>query len=233
MRPGNDTVIDATAGNGHDTVQLARLIFPTRDLLGNSELIARDIQPRACEATRAVLDEYLSSIASSSSYSTAQREDSILNATRVLCKSHASIPPTANPIGLIAYNLGYLPGSTAKEIQPYAQSTLASLAAVVTRVRKGGLVSIVVYPDSEPSVDEIRNSTLTTGPPRENGEAESMLHWDCLNLSLCTTPPYGLSPMATMVPLGRFEERPLNNIGHCDRCIMCTSCRSNSPRASV
>ena len=50
LRPG-DLAIDATAGNGHDTALMARLVGPTGSVL------ALDIQPEGLENTRLKLLE--------------------------------------------------------------------------------------------------------------------------------------------------------------------------------
>ena len=48
VRPG-DTVIDATCGNGHDTLRLAKM--------GPKTVFAFDVQPEAIDATRALLQQ--------------------------------------------------------------------------------------------------------------------------------------------------------------------------------
>ena len=51
IRPG-DTVVDATMGNGHDTLMLCEAVGPS------GHVYAFDIQPRAVESARARLLEH-------------------------------------------------------------------------------------------------------------------------------------------------------------------------------
>ena len=51
---GDQLVIDATCGNGHDTLALAEMMFSGSG--GAGRLIAVDIQPQAIDATRALLE---------------------------------------------------------------------------------------------------------------------------------------------------------------------------------
>lgn len=50
-----------------------------------------------------------------------------------------------NPVSVIMYNLGYLPGSN-KQITTTYSSTLASLEQALTMLKPGGVISIVLYP---------------------------------------------------------------------------------------
>jgi predicted methyltransferase len=124
-----DTVIDATCGNGHDTLILSKQALSP----GAGKVHAYDIQPEAIETTRMRLAEQL---------------DPELRARVALhCSSHVSfssdIPPQS--VQLIVYNLGYLPGGD-KRITTTTECTLKSLDHAMKLLRPGGLISVTLYP---------------------------------------------------------------------------------------
>ena len=84
-----DTVVDATMGNGHDTLFLAEQVGP------GGHVYAFDIQPEAVESTRKLLEEH-----------------GLSDRVTLLCRSHADLAE-AVPAGVAAvvFNLGWLPGS--------------------------------------------------------------------------------------------------------------------------
>jgi hypothetical protein len=152
--PGVDTVIDATCGNGKDSVALAEMLFDQhsdygddkddgREELLQPELLCIDIQSRAAanttEALRGVLDS-----------ETFENNVRILGGT-----SHAPLPQPRNSqsVGLICYNLGWLPGSSADDKSAFATkvvTTMYSLTDAALLLRVGGLLSIMTYPGTTP-----------------------------------------------------------------------------------
>jgi len=121
-----DWIIDATCGNGHDSLILAIL-------LQNGGLIGLDIQQKALESTRLRLNS------------------SGINAPIYLFQqSHVSFPALAyeHPIRLIVYNLGYLPGGD-KSLTTQTDTTLTSINAALQLLEPGGLLSITCYPGHE------------------------------------------------------------------------------------
>lgn len=125
LRDG-DWAIDATCGNGNDTLTLARC-----NKIGG--VIGIDLQPEALEKTRDLLEENLSS--------------SELSRIHLFCQSHEEFPALAfqNPIRLIVYNLGYLPGGN-KQLTTQTPTTLISVRKAIELVAPGGAVSITCYP---------------------------------------------------------------------------------------
>jgi tRNA1(Val) A37 N6-methylase TrmN6 len=125
----DDLVIDATCGNGHDTLFLAKL--PLR------QLIAIDLQKEAIEATRAALEKELS-----------PKEQ-----RRVLLKhqSHQSFEKIEAQ--LIVYNLGYLPKGN-KAITTKVETTLQSVHAATQILAPNGALSITCYPGHEEGAKE-------------------------------------------------------------------------------
>lgn len=115
-----DTVIDATCGNGQDTLFLAKL-RPRR-------LYGLDIQETALDNTRKLLYE--------------NNLDAIL-----LNTCHSRFPDELEPhsVKLIVYNLGYLPGSN-KEVTTCRHTTMRSLEQALLLITSGGAVSVTCYP---------------------------------------------------------------------------------------
>jgi tRNA G37 N-methylase Trm5 len=122
----NDIIIDATSGNGHDTLFLA-------ELLKTGKIYALDIQPQALENTKAKLEK-----------------STLTCAVEYICGSHATFPSNIAPntVRLIVYNLGYLPGGD-KTLTTETSSTLTSLQNDLPLLTKGGALSIMLYPGHE------------------------------------------------------------------------------------
>jgi hypothetical protein len=129
LQPG-DRVIDATCGNGHDTLVLAQLVL--RDDL-DQILYALDIQEKAIHATRERLAAHLS--------------PSLFKKIKLIHTCHSRFPGelAAASVKLIVYNLGYLPGGN-KSITTRTETTLASLLNALTLIQPGGALSITCYP---------------------------------------------------------------------------------------
>jgi hypothetical protein len=122
-----DCVIDATAGNGHDTAYLARLIGPS------GELHAIDLQAAALASTRQRLAT--ESISMEVQYRHGDHAD-ILQKLR---------PKLANRVHACVFNLGYLPGAD-KTITTTRNSTLRALDAAIPLLTISGVLSITCYP---------------------------------------------------------------------------------------
>lgn len=139
--PDVDTVIDATCGNGKDALALAEMLFANENGEASQtepELLCVDIQQRACENTQRSLMNSL-------------QPGTFANHVRVLATSHAPLPRPRDEssVGLIAYNLGYLPGTDDKEaFTTKMVTTLFSLTDAALLLRVGGLLSVMTYPGS-------------------------------------------------------------------------------------
>lgn len=125
IRPG-DTVIDATVGNGHDTLFLARCVGPTGIVAGF------DCQSLALRQTAGRLSE--SGLPDAVLY---QQDHATM----------ASVLPAdwRGQVSAIVFNLGYLPGGD-KQITTHADSTIVALRAALDLLKPGGLLSILAYP---------------------------------------------------------------------------------------
>jgi len=147
LRPGIDSAIDATAGNGGDSVVLARMLFldgeTAVDGPTQSQIVSVDIQEEACENTRRKLQSLL--------------PDELMeqnNNVRIVHGSHAPLPlpERSDSIAIVVYNLGYLPNSS-KEFLTQTQSTLTSLTGAIRALRVGGMLSVMTYPRSNKQED--------------------------------------------------------------------------------
>ena len=146
LRPHVDTAIDATCGNGHDSVALARMLFPRERQADNNHrshhLICIDVQEQACQATKLALSKEHASLMES-------------NHIQVLQTSHAPLPlqwavdrHDLSSVALVVYNLGWLPSNAdgTKEYTTQADVTLQSIVDAMLLLRVGGMLSIVTYP---------------------------------------------------------------------------------------
>lgn len=119
-----DLVIDATAGNGHDTVFLAGCVGE------NGRVLAFDVQEAAIRSA----SERVGAAGFSSRVEFHQ-------------ESHAAMANHAAPgsVAVVMFNLGYLPGDD-HQLTTETAETLAALDAAVLVLKPGGVVSVVCYP---------------------------------------------------------------------------------------
>lgn len=130
LREG-DLAIDATAGNGHDT------LFLTRQVGASGKVIAFDIQEEAIRSTRARLEA-----------------EGVGDRVTLFQESHAKLREHVVPgaAAAVMFNLGYLPGGDVSRITE-REETLEALGQALEVLRSGGLLSIVCYP-GHPGGDE-------------------------------------------------------------------------------
>lgn len=128
VQPG-DTVIDATCGNGHDTLLLAQLCLTP----SSGKVFAIDTQPNAIQKTLFLLQQHLA--------------PECYERVQFVNGCHSSFPTEIQPqtIKLVTYNLGYLPGGN-KSLTTKVTSTLQSLGNALPLVSHGGAISITCYP---------------------------------------------------------------------------------------
>ncbi len=116
-------VVDATAGNGRDTLFLARLVGP------GGRVFAFDIQEGALQKTASLLEE-----------NRLAERVTLLHAGHETMSAHIEAPVSA-----VMFNLGYLPGGD-RAIVTRPESTRLALAASLELLRPGGLITVVLYP---------------------------------------------------------------------------------------
>ncbi|KUF29417.1 class I SAM-dependent methyltransferase [Lysinibacillus fusiformis] len=117
-----DTVVDATAGNGHDTLFLAQLVGD------NGQVYAFDIQKEAVDATLLRLLDH-----------------GLEHRALVLNKGHEDVAQYVHkPVAAAIFNLGYLPGSNHDIITKPATTTQA-IEDLLKLLKVGGLIILVIY----------------------------------------------------------------------------------------
>jgi predicted methyltransferase len=123
LQPGA-WAVDATVGNGHDTLFLAQLVGPTGRVFGF------DVQATALTVA-------------------AQR---VAHCPQVALfhagheELQARLPEDATGrLAAVMFNLGYLPGAP-KETITHAETTLVALQQAVPLLQIGGLLTVILYP---------------------------------------------------------------------------------------
>lgn len=117
-----DIAVDATAGNGHDTLFLANLVGD------DGYVYAFDVQKEAVDATlHRLLDNALE------------------HRAIVLNDGHENVAKyVTKPVAGAIFNLGYLPGSN-HAIVTKSNTTIQSLESLLKLVKVGGMIVLVVY----------------------------------------------------------------------------------------
>lgn len=120
--------IDATVGNGHDTLFLAHLVGPEGRVDGF------DVQIDAIERTRA--------------------KTSHLPQVNLHHAGHERMDERVRgPVDAVMFNLGYLPSGDHSIITRPA-STLPALDRGIALLGEGGILTVVVYPAHEGGIEE-------------------------------------------------------------------------------
>ena len=125
--PVGAIAIDATTGNGHDSVFLAQRVGPTGLVYGF------DLQATALEYTRQRL-----------------QQAKVSTTLQLIHASHARMaefiaPAHQGKVHAIMFNLGYLPGGD-KTLITDTPSTLSALAQALPLLAPAGILTILAYP---------------------------------------------------------------------------------------
>jgi SAM-dependent methyltransferase len=151
VTPGS-LVVDATAGNGKDTLFLAQLVGPA------GLVLAFDIQPEALENTRAALEKANLAarvrlfLTGHENIAACLQSNAIPIPVGQLAASLTAKAPADPALYLSAkaqvsaamFNLGFLPGSE-KEIATRPSTTLAALIGLLPAMLPGAVLSIHCY----------------------------------------------------------------------------------------
>lgn len=122
LREGG-VAVDATAGNGHDTLFLARLAGP------GGRVYAFDIQEEALQRTSALL-----------------QQENLLDRVKLIKAGHEQMSAYVNEaVSAVMFNLGYLPGGDHRIVTGKG-TTLAALKEALTLLQNGGVITVVAYP---------------------------------------------------------------------------------------
>lgn len=116
-----DTVVDATCGNGNDTLYLAEAIGPT------GAVHAFDIQEAAIRQSQLKTADY----------------NNVIYHHRGHHEAAEVLPDT--PLSLAIFNLGYLPKGD-KSITTLPETTIQAVRLLFERLKSGGIIILVIYP---------------------------------------------------------------------------------------
>ncbi|TCN00692.1 putative rRNA methylase [Paenibacillus sp. BK033] len=137
VQPG-DIVIDATAGGGVDTLKLAELVG------ARGTVHAFDIQQDALDRTLERLRPL--------------EERGKLPQVRLHLRNHALMAEAVGPsaegnVAAVMFNLGYLPGGD-ESVITVPTTTIAALDAALALLRRGGIVTVALYPGHPGGAEE-------------------------------------------------------------------------------
>jgi len=160
-----DLAIDATAGNGYDTLYLAEQVGPS------GKVIAIDIQDCAIRSTQEKLDSA-----------------GLIDRVRLVADDHALvlrklIEANRGKIAAITFNLGYLPGSD-KSIQTHAESTEQALATSIQLLSPKGYLCVTAYRGHSGGTAEAETVDSFMSRSRKEGQAV-----DCYEPKSSNSPP--------------------------------------------
>lgn len=125
-----DIVVDATMGNGNDTVFLARAVGPT------GKVYAFDIQQKALDATK-------------------ERLGDLHTRAELILDSHAHMNQyVSGGITAAMFNLGFLPNQEDHSIVTQPDSTVQALETALKLLKPGGMITIAVYDGHSGGADE-------------------------------------------------------------------------------
>ncbi|HRI30937.1 MAG TPA: class I SAM-dependent methyltransferase [Candidatus Kapabacteria bacterium] len=133
-----DTVIDATCGNGHDT------LFLSESVGQNGHVFAFDIQESACKATEKIL-----------------QDNATFHNVTIFNQSHDSLYSSIHNqfhghIMAVMFNLGYLPQSD-KSIITQPHTTYSAIEQSCSILQSGGVITIAVYVEHNGGKDELQS----------------------------------------------------------------------------
>jgi predicted methyltransferase len=160
-----DRAIDATAGNGYDTLFLAEQVGPS------GKVIAIDIQDCAIRSTGEKLESA-----------------GLIDRVRLVTDDHSTvlkklIVDDQENVSAITFNLGYLPGSD-KSIQTRAESTEEALAASIQLLTNGGYLCVTAYQGHSGGTSEAE--TVETFMRKSQSEGHAV---DCHQPESSNSPP--------------------------------------------
>jgi len=122
VQPG-DAAVDATMGNGHDTLLLCEAVGP------EGRVYAFDVQPQAVAATEARL-----------------RGAGVLDRARLFCTGHEHLAEEVREqVRAVVFNLGWLPGGD-HSLTTRRDTTCRAVESALGLLRPLGVLVVCVYP---------------------------------------------------------------------------------------
>ncbi len=151
-----ELVIDATAGNGRDTLFLARQVGD------KGKVLSFDVQKEAIERTRKLLED-----------------ENLLHRVVLILDSHERMPYyVQDPVAAIMFNLGYLPGGDHKIITR-PETTVNALKAGLLMLRPKGIITLTIYTGHEGGAEE--RTALLSFCKNLNQKQFTVLHYNIVN----------------------------------------------------
>ncbi len=158
----HDILIDATCGNGKDTLFLAN------KLNSEGKLYAFDIQKEAIENTKHKV-----------------KVNTLKGNINYINDGHENMDEYVDEsVDGIIYNLGFLPGSN-KDIKTEKDTTITSLNKSLDLLNVGGLIVAVIYSEHEGGFDE--KEAVLNFARKLNYKKYNVLHYHFINQK--KTPP--------------------------------------------
>ena len=120
--PG-DTVVDATMGNGHDTLFLCQLVGDA------GKVYAFDVQAQAVENTKKRLEEA-----------------GVLSRAALFCLGHEHMAEKVKePVSAAVFNLGWLPGGD-HSVTTHWETTEKAIESALSLLKPMGVLVLCAYP---------------------------------------------------------------------------------------
>lgn len=130
VNPG-DTVIDATMGNGYDTLYLAKLVGNT------GKVYAFDVQEEALKSTKKKVER-----------------DNLQCYVELILDGHENMDKyVKEEVSCVLFNLGYLPRAK-HNIITKPETTLQALEKSLNLLKPNGVISVAIYTGHEGGMDE-------------------------------------------------------------------------------
>jgi predicted methyltransferase len=133
LRAG-DVVVDATMGNGHDTLFLTQCVAP------DGHVFAFDVQEAALIETRKRVPAEMTTL---------------IHAGHETMRAHVPVE-LHGKVSAVMFNLGYLPGAD-KALITRTETTMIAVREALDLLKPSGLLTITVYPGHEGGAEESRH----------------------------------------------------------------------------
>ncbi len=130
LAPG-DTAVDATCGNGHDTLFLSEIVGK------NGRVFAFDIQKEAIDSTRTYL----------------VRQNAPDNTTLILDGHEQMENYIKEGVRAVMFNFGYLPGGDHQKATQ-KETSVSAVQSAMRLVSPGGIITLCIYSGGDTGFEE-------------------------------------------------------------------------------
>lgn len=127
----DDVVVDATMGNGYDTIYLGKLVGE------NGKVYAFDVQEEALKSTRKKVEK-----------------ENMNNIIELILDGHENLDQHVKEnVACVVFNLGYLPRAK-HQIITKPDTTLEAIKKSLSLLKPNGVISIAIYTGHEGGMEE-------------------------------------------------------------------------------